>query len=420
MRKTYLLLWILLFSGHAIAQDRLKIAFYNLFEYPNYTPNNRAPILKKIISEINPDMFLVCELLTEEAADNILYNVLDYDSKRKFARAKFIQNSTQASNLQQLLYYDANIWHLIDTESISTSYRDINKYKLQLITYDNLQPIYVYAFVTHLKSSTGLANRKIRLEMIESLITHLNKLEANSFVIFAGDFNVYTSKEEAYQRLLDKQNHIVFLDPLDTPGDWNKEESFAHLHTQSTRLNFSEFGGGAGGGMDDRFDFIMLSNNFFNHTSDLQFLDNSYIVYGNNGNCFKKSINDPDCYGKYSQNTRNSLYQMSDHLPVILELETERKILSNPKYKFKASQPILLINPVKDYLDILFPDTSKFNSYQGSFIINIYDSLGRLVLVKEIKSINTHLKISVEHLSSGLYYVQISNFLAQSFKFIKE
>src|SRR5690625_4591 len=163
--------------------------------------------------------------------------------------------------MQQLLYYDSDIWELLATQVLVTNYRDINKYKLQLLTDDDTDPIYVYAFVAHLKSSSGRANRLIRLEMVETLTAHLQYIEPDAYVLFSGDFNLYTSDEESYQELLDEGNSIVFQDPIDSFGNWHKNEDFAYLHTQSTRVSNAGFGTGASGGMDDRFDFIMLSEN---------------------------------------------------------------------------------------------------------------------------------------------------------------
>src|SRR5699024_5591377 len=180
-RKKLFFVWIFLFCSIASAQDRLKIAFYNLFEYPQHLPTNRAPILKNIITDINPDLFMVCELLTEDGADEILYEVLDYDLDRNFARAPFLPNQSSNTSLQQLLYYDSNIWKLLSSEVLVTTYRDINKYKLQLLTEDTADPIYVYAFVAHLKSSPGRANRLIRLEMMETVTARLRYLGPDAY-----------------------------------------------------------------------------------------------------------------------------------------------------------------------------------------------------------------------------------------------
>ncbi|HLW15672.1 MAG TPA: T9SS type A sorting domain-containing protein [Flavobacteriaceae bacterium] len=414
-KKTLLFIWIFLFCGFVSAQDRLKIVFYNLFEYPQYLPTNRAPTLKNILSDINPDLFMVCELLTEEGADDILYNAMNYDADRNFARAPFIPNQSSDSDMQQLLYYDSDIWELLSTELLITNYRDINKYKLQLLTKDGTEPVYVYAFITHLKSSPGLANRMIRLEMAETLTAHLQYIEPDAFVVFSGDFNLYSSDEEAYQELLDEENSIVFKDPIDSLGDWHENEAFSYLHTQSTRVSNVGFGTGASGGMDDRFDFIMLSENFFEDNPNLQYVAESYQAYGNNGNCYKKDINDPSCTGEFSQQTRDWLYLMSDHLPVVLELETN-KILHTQTIHSTPPTPFIIHNPVGDYLKVFIPEPSNSNSFK----VEIFNAIGTSLIEKRIHPTETELIIPVEHLATGLYFVRLSNYPQQTLKFIKK
>lgn len=415
MRKLHLFILVFLFSGFAIAQEQLKVAFYNLFEYPRYLPTNRAPYLKNILSDIDPDLFLVCELLSEEGADDILYNAMNYDPNRNFARAPYVSNQSSNSDMQQLLFYDSDIWELLSTELLTTNYRDINKYKLRLITEEENDPTYVYAFITHLKSSDGRANRLIRLEMVEALTEHLQYIEPDAFVMFAGDFNLYSSTEESYQELLNEENDIVFVDPINSLGDWHDNEDFAYLHTQATRLSNAGFTTGASGGMDDRFDFIMLSESFFKNNPKLEYIEDSYIAYGNNGNCFKKDINDPSCDGEYSLETRDWLYWMSDHLPVVLELQTNQNLLNTTKHENSEQQPKILSNPVENVLQIRMPELAN-----NHFTINIYNSIGKSVIKQSVESNNSVFDIPVEHLSSGLYFIQLSNYPNQPIKFIKK
>lgn len=413
-RKNLLFIWIFSFCGFVSAQDRLKIAFYNLFEYPEYLPTNRAPILKNILSDINPDLFMVCELLSEEGANDLLYNALNFDSNRNYARAPYISNQSSDSEMQQLLFYDSNIWELIATEVLPTNYRDINKYKLQLLTEDTSEPIYLYAFITHLKSSPGRANRLIRLEMIETFTAHLQYIEPEAYVVFSGDFNLYSSDEEAYQELLNQENEIVFMDPINSVGDWHENEAFTYLHTQSTRVSNVGFGTGASGGLDDRFDFIMLSENFFEDNPNLQYVTDSYTAYGNNGNCFKKDINDPSCSGRYTQETRDWLYMMSDHLPVILEVETT-KTLDTHAVSITLPTPVIITNPVIDNLKIYIPEGTNKPVSQ----IEIFNAIGVSIIQKKIYHQGTELIIPIEHLASGLYFIRLTDYPQHTLKFIK-
>jgi hypothetical protein len=78
-------------------------------------------------------------------------------------------------------------------------------------------------------------------------------------VLLGGDLNLYTFTEPAYQQLLQVTNNITFADPANRPGSWSNNPNFVDIFTQSTRTDFGL--GGTAGGFDDRFDFILTSEN---------------------------------------------------------------------------------------------------------------------------------------------------------------
>jgi hypothetical protein len=73
----------------------------------------------------------------------------------------------------------------------------------------------------------------------------------------AGDLNIYDSYEPAYQLMMSAGDAKLY-DPISQPGNWHNNVSFAAIHTQSTRTE--AFGGGATGGLDDRFDQILVTD----------------------------------------------------------------------------------------------------------------------------------------------------------------
>src|SRR5690606_6406171 len=83
--------------------------------------------------------------------------------------------------------------------------------------------------------------------------------------------------------------------------------------TQSTRTR--QFGGGASGGLDDRFDMILMSQTVMEE-GGVFFLPGSYFAFGNDGNHYNDSINKmPNT--AVTQQIANALHYASDHLPVI-------------------------------------------------------------------------------------------------------
>ncbi len=409
MKKTILAyLFILGFSYGFHAQETINTMFYNLLDFPEAPPSNRADILKTIIDDYQPDLFMVCELQSENGANTILNTSLQTFDNR-YVRANFVLNqSTTFTGLQQLVFYNSKKLILDSQDEIITRVRDINHYTFRLNTPDaTTNPVYLEVYVAHLKSSQGLENEQLRADMASELTNALESLPSDRFVLFAGDFNLYTSDESAYQELLDPTNVIVLKDPIDRLGSWHINSSFQDIHTQSTRISNSEFNNhGAGGGLDDRFDFILISENLQSSTT-LHYVENSYRAYGNNGNCFNNNINDTSCSGtEYSQLTRDNLYNMSDHLPVIMQLQTDQVLnLSDnlqSNYYFHLKNSNIISNSIVVEIDPMLLNNK----------IVIYNSMGQIV--KTSIAHKTILNIDATNLSGGIYYIVLQNSLNTS------
>ena len=411
MRHTIIFLSLLFFSISCYSQNTIKTMFYNVLWFPELNPN-RIDLLQEVLQDYEPDIFMVCELQSQEGADAILNMGLNSDGNSNFSAAPYFENQSGGGNLQQALFYRNDMFVLENTEIINTPVRDINKYTLLLNTANqDTNPIRIYAYVTHLKSSQGGANQQLRLSMVEAFVNDTQQLEEDAYVLFAGDFNIYTSTEPAYLEILDQTNNIVMADPINTPGAWNNNEDFTAVHTQSTRTSSSGFGGGAGGGLDDRFDFIMVSQNMMTD-SNLGYKADSYKAYGNNGNCYNNDINDINCGGVYNQVIRDALYNMSDHLPVVMELETDQEIVLLNVPQNSVPQPFSLKNTlVSDIITIYNPGGNTKDDRFG-----IFNTLGQELL--EFKTSTNTTILNVEKFVKGVYYItnKSSN---QTLKFLK-
>ena len=386
--------------------------FYNLLEFPSANPSNRENILKDIIDAYQPDIFMVCELESANAANRILDTSLNSNGTL-YNRAQFIDNQSGNADLQQLIFYRSDKFSLEDIEVITTTVRDINRYILKLNTVDaDVDPVFLDIYVSHLKSSQGASNENTRLDMVREFTSTLGSLDPNSFVIFAGDLNLYSSDEPAYQELLDTANPITFVDPIDTPGDWHTDESFSEIHTQSTRTSSAPFGAGAGGGLDDRFDFILVSENMMTNPT-MRYVPDTYQAYGNNGNCYNESINDSQCNGEFSSALRSDLYNMSDHLPVVMQLETDKEFDLLSGTDFAVDSAVKLERTlVSDILSI------SISSRLEPVGFMIYNMLGQEVMTVS-KTNNSTIKLPISALANGVYYLQSTLPNAQPIKFLK-
>jgi exonuclease III len=403
----FLLPWILL------SQSTLKTMFYNVLEFPEANPQNREIILQEILNEYTPDIFMICELQSGFGADLILNTSLN-SFKNLYNRVTFVPNQSGGANLQQMLFYRKDKFILEDEEVIQTNIRDINHYTLKLSTVDiQTNPVLIEIFVTHLKSSQGGTNEQIRLDMVQEFTDRLETLDPNAFVIFAGDFNLYSSTEPAYIELLDPTNAIIMVDPIDTPGAWSTNINFQDIHTQSTRVSSGPFGAGAGGGLDDRFDFILVSENMLSNPT-LRYVPDTYKAFGNNGNCFDLSINDSVCSGFYSETLRENLYNMSDHLPVVMDLETDEEIviLNTPIATINQNNIILENTIVSESLKIYNPNATPFKFC----IVNV---MGQIITEFNSEG-GGNLEWDVSYLPIGLYFLKINSQNSSPLKFIKQ
>ncbi len=412
---TGLFLWL---SVCAYSQETLNAMFYNVFKFPNSLPQNRQLILRDILDEYQPDLFMICELATENAADLILNTSLQ-NQVDNYNRAVFVPDLTDTADpLQTMVFYNTRKLTLVSQQTLPTIYRDINQYSFQ-VNVDPQNPIYLEVFVAHLKSSTGPANRQMRYDMVEAVTQQLQNLtQPNTHVLFAGDFNFYNATEIGYQKILDPTNAIKLIDPINAPGSWQDNPSFSYLHTQSTRLSSSGFGGGAnagaGGGLDDRFDFIMMSENF-NTSSRFSYVNGTYSAYGNNANCLNKSVNDATCTGTYSLTLRNNLYNMSDHLPVVVQFQINEP-LATPSFKKDKAFMWFESSNITDVEVIIGVDISHFNTQNNK--LYIYNTLGQLVKTVSVNN-QSSIAFSTENLNTGMYFIK-ANGSSTVLKFIKK
>jgi hypothetical protein len=314
---------------------------------------------------------------------------------------------------------------ILENESVTgTNVRDINHYTFKVNSENSeSNPIMIEVFVTHLKASKGFQNRMQRLESVENFVRDLERIPVDRTILFAGDFNFYSSNEEGFLKIIDPSNPIKIIDPINRlcppfPNNdidyfdennfnstyfWNNS-SFADVHSQSTRTSQVN-GDGAVGGMDDRFDFIMMSENLISNP-DIYYINNSYKTIGNNGNCYDSYVRNPNCTGEYSQELRNALYFFSDHLPIYMEIETPKNTLSVTKNN----------NPIKFIGSNLISDFLSLHLYEEIKVIFIYNQLGQKIF--ELENTNTtEIKITTSSFPKGIYYLKTKGY--EPLKFIK-
>lgn len=402
---------LLLFIGlNSFAQDDIKIMQYNLLNYGNITSyctatnNNMADkeiYLREIINYVQPDIFTVNEIAANTyVTARLLDSVMNHQSNT-YEKSDYVK--TNGSDLVNMLYYNKSKFTYIGAESLQNEVRDIALYRLYYNSPNLAQTndtVFLNCIVAHLKAGNTSSSRAKRSSMINAAMNYLVQHNYHGNYLFMGDFNLYKSSEPAYQTLINYSNSTYkFNDPINTSGNWNNNSSYAAVHTQSTHS--SSNGCAAAGGLDDRFDFILISNNIKNGSAHINYKANSYTVIGNDGNHFNKSITS-GTNNSVPANILSALYNMSDHLPITLELHLDAQVSSINDFedqKFK----VYCQNPINENLNLYFE-----TDFSDNFTVEIWSINGQKLISKDIQiNNNTSFVLQTNSLSSGMYIIRI-------------
>jgi len=305
MRSKKIIFLLVFLSVIVSAQTQHTIMSYNVLNLVLTDTLERNPHFRTIFSNIQPDILVCQEMTSVTGVNGFLSRVLNKVSSG-YAAGTFI-NGFDTDNA---IYYKTDLFTFLSNTPIATGLRDINEFRLRYNSTGDT--IIIYSL--HLKAGDSSSDSLQRAAEVDILRNRTNSLPPNSNFIVVGDFNIYNSNESAFQKLLNQSQSGYFIDPLNLIGRWNNNAACAPYHTQSTRTrNLGD--GGATGGLDDRFDMILMSQGIMN-PGGITYIPGSYIAYGNDGLHFNDSINKPP-NNAVGQTVANALHYATDHLPVI-------------------------------------------------------------------------------------------------------
>jgi hypothetical protein len=421
MRFKNLLLsgFLFLISFSIFSQDKLRVFQYNLLyygAYPNFCPisvndpNKKDEYLRTILNHYQPDVFCVNELGEGEAnAQRILDEVLNYEVT-KFSRAASTNNNS--SIIVNMLYYNKEKLSLYKQQQVrwdlefNSLTRIIDLYTLYYNDINLSQTkdtLFMTFIVAHLKAGSTASDREKRKKETEALMAFLEANHSPGNILFSGDFNTRSSTEDSYQNLINYSNPGLRLyDPIDQPGTWYNNSNFANIHTQATRVTGQNNNGCfAGGGSDDRFDFILVSESVMNNHDRVRYIPDSYQVPGQDGNRFKQSLVSPANYSA-PEEVISALYEMSDHYPVQLDLEIDAVASFNNKNEF--SWALQFANPVSGATEVRchLPLSNRCSMY-------IYNYSGQLIHASDMKKNNGIFSKTIDfsELAPGTYFIAV-------------
>lgn len=415
-KKILLIVCCLPFFGWAQNQEIATFVAYNLLNYRNETsfctnvnnsPSAKEGYMKTIFGHIQPDIIACQEIGSNpNSAIKILDRCLNIDGETKFEMAPF--SSSSGSSLSNALYYNGDMFSLKSSDKILNDnsgqalVRLIDVFTLYYND-NNLSSgsdtTFLTVFVAHLKAGNSSSDRSDRADATEALMSYIENENINGNYIMTGDFNTYTSTEVCFQNMINPSNSSIrFIDPVNRLGDWNNNGSFAEVHTQSTHSTSN--GCASGGGLDDRFDFILISEDIKDDNQRIEYVKNSYQAVANDGNHFNSSINVP-ANTSVPANVLDAIYNNSDHLPVVMDMVLTEASPNSVRDLGKENFNLKFINPTTNGLHGEIQGA-------GSYGVKVFSVEGKELYHGEI-NLNGNKNFTLPVFAKGLVFITVVN-----------
>lgn len=397
---------MLLLETALSGQETITVMQYNLLEYGNYqsgfadcyeTNNNtqrKDECIRTLMDYVKPDILTVCEFgATQALLDNFMrHNLPDYwqsDDIINYAHSNIINH----------IFYDSRKMALKKHVALRTNPRDTDVYELYMKTPSLVagDTIKLVCIVAHPKA--GMNYQSERRALMQVAMDYVNTHYADDNVLIMGDFNMYRASETGYQLLTRTYSNpnVLFVDPLANAGgvgEWNSNIQFAPFHTQSTRRYSDECF--SSGGLDDRFDFILMSDEIYMGFNRIKYLNESFHAVGNDGRHFDQSI-DQNGNDAVPPVVAEALFDGSDHLPVTLKLS----VFAHLDVDEHLGESFLVYpNPADDQITVTINGDYRITNVFGQIMMTGHESQS----------------IDVSCLASGVYFLNVDGIIR---KFIK-
>ncbi|MGE0002522.1 MAG: hypothetical protein AB7F50_02230 [Fimbriimonadaceae bacterium] len=321
----------------ALGAAQVRVATYNI---SNYAGDMQPQIQTAMFSSFSgrsmkPDL-LVCQEILSSTALNNLVSAMNAapGSPGDYAAAPFVDGPDTDSGF----VYRTSLFQLLATVTVAVGGnspnhpRNIMRYDIRLKDYaSDGGTLSLYS--SHMKSGTTQSDIDRRL--LEGQRIRANAATLPRPFLLGGDFNIQSSSDLAYVELVGSQanNQGRHFDPIATPGNWNNNASFRFVHTQDPI---------GPGGMDDRFDFILLSNGLIDGTG-FDYIGNpsvpystttwndpnhSYRTWGNDGSSFNTAlaVSSNTMVGPDISQALIDLARGAGHLPVFIDLKVPPEV----------------------------------------------------------------------------------------------
>lgn len=331
-------------------------------------PQNASPTTQAILSLLN----------TAYTGTGVTYSM----SNRTGASA--------GAGTQTLIYRNETVELVGDTAfGYSGQTRQTTRFQLRPAGYTSTADFYIYN--SHYKASKDVddpGSSTKRYNEADAIRINSDALLQGAHAIYSGDHNFYyaDSQEPAWGRLVQSGNGQA-NDPVNQVGNWNTNSAYAAIHSQSpctTNPGGGTSNCGVTGGMDDRFDFQLVTGEFLDGAG-LSYIANSYHTFGNNGSTYNTDITNGNTITtltglpSYTKTqVLSALHTVTDHLPVVADYQIPAKMqastatvpatvdlgsTANLNVTVSNSAPVMFSNGA----DVLHYSLTTSGSASGSF-----------------------------------------------------
>ena len=402
----------------AKAQDTLTVMQYNLLYYGNYqsgfadcfeTNNNtqrKDECIRTIVNYVKPDIFTVCEFgATQALQTDFLRHNLNINGANYWQSDNIINYAN--SNIINHIFYDSRKMGLKKHVALRTNPRDTDVYELYLKTPSLAagDTTKLVCIVAHPKAGMGYEGQ--RRALMQIAMDYVNQYYPNDNVLIMGDFNMYGASESGYRLLTQTYSNpsICFMDPLAIlggVGEWTNNNQFTAFHTQSTRSYSDECF--SSGGLDDRFDFILMADEIAFSYNHLRYVQGSYHAVGNDGRHFNMSVNQGNNTAVPTE-VADALFDGSDHLPVTMKIAVDAH-LGVEDNEAQSLYATVAPNPATDQAIVNY-----FNPMQGQVQFELYSLQGQL-LQRNTAAFGEgaqQFELTLQDITKGFYLLRIKH-----------
>lgn len=437
-------------SAARAQSDTIRVMAYNVLDFGAYPlcqgPNGiYLAYLDTIVQFANPDILSLEKMGSIQTSpsdhsysaaigfqDSILQNALNLAYPGRYNYCPFTNYA--ASNTQSVLFYNQQKLGYVNTTCTYVNTEDFNTYKLYYkdpnlaTTHDTT---YLYVTVNHDQSGNSTADGTQiggEMSLIQQHFTHLANM------VNMGDFNLRSSSEPCYQILTaPSDTNFRYYDPpfypdanLSYPANWDGNPSaFAKYLTTSTRTTEpNSCSSSTTGGGKDWYDHIFLSPWIINNANYIHYIPNSFRVIGNDGHRVSVAINASPTNTSAPPSVINSLYQMSNKYPVMVDLEVTSNtsgaspqdpeiVPSAVKGPSSANAWVRVVNPAVGKIILHVSGELTGQALQ----IECTDVSGRMLINETVVAADGTIEVD-NKLTPGMYIIKVSNTLGVYLKAI--